>query len=325
MDTIFMKIRTFCALALGLTGTAALAEPIYVQATFTAESSIGEDISGYASGTLDGNIMEVTGPIIVIGTEPDYEGFAETGDWSFNFGDNTGSVIFTSCRPIPGVPDDCADAVNYPDGPIVWDTVSGDPSGFTTTIYVEDDEGEDEPETITFDWRVEEITDVQTTLNLEEPVNGAAHSGIGNLRGWGFNPLGLERIDIYIDGSFAFTAPSGGYRPDVGAAYPDLIGSENSGFSLAYGYSNLSIGQHTVTARAVDRNGDFVERSSTFQVEAFDKKFISSSETVDISEATVAYGDDEITIEGAQISDKQYDLLLKWRTAEQGFEIIEIE
>ena len=240
-------------------------------------------------------------------------------------GNNTGSVIFISCRPLPGIPDDCGDAANYPDGPIVWDTVSGNPMDFTTTIYVEDDEGEDEPETITFTWKVEELNDVQTKLHLEEPVNGAVHSGIGNLRGWAFNPLGLDRVDIYIDGNFAFTAPSGGYRPDVGTANPGLLGADNSGFSLAYGYSNLSVGEHTITARAIDRNGDYVQDSSTFQVEAFDQKFIDSSETVDISDATVSYGADEITIEGAQIADKQYDLLMKWRTAEQGFEIIEID
>jgi hypothetical protein len=162
------------------------------------------------------------------------------------------------------------------------------------------------------------------TVHLEEPINMETHSGVGNLRGWAIAEDGIDRVEIYIDGKYVYDAPYGGSRPDVGDASPDIEGAENSGYSLAFGYSNLSDGEHTIKARAVDLNGDFVEDTSTFTVVGFDEPFIFSNETVDVGDSTISSEGDEISLEDVTVGEKVYDLKLKWRTAEQGFEIIEI-
>lgn len=169
--------------------------------------------------------------------------------------------------------------------------------------------------------RVDETT---FTVSLEEPVDGEPISGVGNLRGFAFAEDGIEKVEIHIDGEYAFDAPYGGSRTDVGAAFPDIAGSENSGFSLAYGYANLSPGTHTITARAINSNGIFREDSATFEVLAFDEQFIFANQVVDLGEGGVPSEDDEIYLEDVEIAGKLYTLRLKWRTATQGFEIVEL-
>ena len=169
-------------------------------------------------------------------------------------------------------------------------------------------------------WPIDQI--IQFILG--EPVDAETHSGIGNLRGWAIAEDGIDRIEIYIDGKYMYDAPYGGDRSDVAEAYPEIEGSEQSGFSLAFGYSNLSVGEHTITARAFDLNGEFLEDTSTFTVEAFDAPFIFSNEIVDVGDSAISAEGDEIFLEDVTIGNQVYDLKLKWRTAEQGFEIIEI-
>lgn len=162
------------------------------------------------------------------------------------------------------------------------------------------------------------------TLSLEEPISDETHGGIGNLRGWAVSPDGIDRIEIFIDGAFAFEAPYGGNRPDVAAAFPETLNSLSSGFSLAYGYSNLLPGEHTITARAHTFLGGQKDSSSTFTVVGFDKIFINANDVVNANNATVTPNGDEISVENISIDGRVYDLIMKWRTAEQGFEIIEI-
>jgi hypothetical protein len=83
-------------------------------------------------------------------------------------------------------------------------------------------------------------------VHLEEPVKGQVHSGIGSLRGWAIAEDGIERVEVYIDGNYAYDAPYGGPRGDVEEKFPEIDGSGQSGFSMAFSYSNLSFGQHTI-------------------------------------------------------------------------------
>lgn len=161
-------------------------------------------------------------------------------------------------------------------------------------------------------------------VSLEEPVKAEVHSGIGNLRGWAIAEEGINRVEIYIDGKYMYDAPYGGERTDVAEAYPNIEGSGQSGFSLAFGYSNLSIGENTITARAFDTLGEHVESSATFEVVAFHKNFISKGDIVDASQANMSASGDEILLDNVSVDGELYELRLKWRTAEQGFEIIEI-
>ena len=159
---------------------------------------------------------------------------------------------------------------------------------------------------------------------LEEPVQGQTHTGVGNLRGWALASAGIERVDIAIDGVVEFSAPYGGVRLDVGGAFPDIADSDASGFSLAYNYSDLAAGTHTISATAFSVSGETKTSSASFTVVRFPQSFMGGQDVVSLDGASCAMSADEISIVDAIVDDAIYDLRLKWRTAEQGFEIIEI-
>ena len=159
---------------------------------------------------------------------------------------------------------------------------------------------------------------------LEEPVAGETHGGVGNLRGWAVASEGIETIEIWIDGAYAFDAPYGGSRGDVRAAFPDVNDSDRSGFSLAYAYSTLTAGTHTIAAVARDRAGDSMESVASFNVVKFAESFISDPNAVNLDGAACSASADEFLLSDALVSGTLYDIVLKWRTAEQGFEIVEI-
>ena len=64
----------------------------------------------------------------------------------------------------------------------------------------------------------------EARIRLEEPVDGKVASGITNIRGWAIASQGIEVIEIFLDGQFAFEVPYGGERKDVESAYPDVTG-----------------------------------------------------------------------------------------------------
>lgn len=161
-------------------------------------------------------------------------------------------------------------------------------------------------------------------VSLEEPLQGQVHSGVGNLRGWAVASEGITKIEILVDGVLEFEAPYGGLRGDVGGAFPDVEGSGNSGFSLAYNYSALAAGPHTVTAIAYNALGETQESSAGFEVVRFDSPFIADPNAVRLNNASCTVSSDEISIVDARVDGSVLDLLLKWRRAEQGFEIVEI-
>jgi len=159
---------------------------------------------------------------------------------------------------------------------------------------------------------------------LEEPVKGQVHTGVGNLRGWAIASEGITKVEILVDGVLAFEAPYGGERGDVGGAFPDVAGSSESGFSLAYNYSSLSAGSHTITAVAHNALGETKKSAAKFEVVRFDSPFISDPNAVNLDTASCTVSSDEISVVDALVEGSVYDLRLKWRTAEQGFEIVEI-
>jgi len=161
-------------------------------------------------------------------------------------------------------------------------------------------------------------------LALEEPVAGSVYSGVGNLRGWSVATVGIDRIEIWFDGVYAFDAPYGGARGDVGNIFPDIDNSARSGFSLAWNYNNMTPGEHVITARAYNQNGQFTESSSTFTVTRFHKPFLGAGDQVDLSSAQCSLSDSQISLGDAVMDGKVYDIFLDWRTAAQDFQIIEI-
>ena len=69
--------------------------------------------------------------------------------------------------------------------------------------------------------------------------------------------------------------------------------------------------------------GATTEATASFEVVRFDSPFIADPNAVNLDSGTCQIAADEISITDALVEDALYDLRLKWRTAEQGFEIIE--
>ena len=161
-------------------------------------------------------------------------------------------------------------------------------------------------------------------LTLEEPLNSETHMGIGNLRGWAVASSGITKVEVLVDGVYVYDAPYGGQRGDVGGAFSEIEDSDKSGFSLAYNYSALSAGEHTVTVVAHSELGDTEQKSATFNVVKFAKNFISDPDAVNLNGATCSVAGDAVKLYDAFFDDVLYDVTLKWRKPGQGFEIIDI-
>ena len=204
---------------------------------------------------------------------------------------------------------------------VVEDLVNG--TSYTFTVSAENEGGEG-PESDPSNAVIPRAPEVFRVL-LEEPVNGGIHSGVGNLRGWAVASSGITKVEILVDGAYAFDAPYGASRADVGGAFPDVDDSSASGYSLAFAYSVLSAGEHSITAVGYSELGDTYQVTNTFTVVKFPtSNFIADPDAVNLSDAACTLQDDEIIVIDALVDGMIYDLTLKWRTAEQGFEIIEI-
>ena len=183
---------------------------------------------------------------------------------------------------------------------------------------------------VTSDCLIEPVFEASVTpgdtlrVSLEEPVKGETYSGVGNLRGWSVATVGVDRVEIWIDGSYAFDAPYGGERVDVRDVFPDIDDSENSGFSTAWNYNLMDLGEHIITVRAYNTNGQYAESSNTFFVTRFHKPYLGTEDEVDLSDAQCSVSDSQISVGDAVMDGQVYDILLDWRTAAQDFQIIEI-
>ena len=163
---------------------------------------------------------------------------------------------------------------------------------------------------------------------IEEPAIGESYSGITNLRGWAVAPAGMTKyyLRVYIDGEFAFNMPQGGARADVGSVYPSYPNSDQSGFSMAFNYKNLTPGEHTIEVVGYDNNGDYNAATVTFNSERFSSDYIGDASQVNLSTATdVGLVDRHtISVTGATLENRRWDFTLKWDQASQSFNTVGI-
>lgn len=160
---------------------------------------------------------------------------------------------------------------------------------------------------------------------LEEPRDGKVTTGVSNLRGWAVGPEGIDRVELFVDGQFAFTIPYGGNRKDVAAVFPGLPDASASGFSQAFNYSNLGSGPHLFTVRAVAPDESFNEASSRFTVNRFTNAFIKDPNQFGLAKATAMVEGDAIRVPGVSVEGRAYELRLEWNTATQNFGIVAID
>lgn len=168
--------------------------------------------------------------------------------------------------------------------------------------------------------------DTSIRVTLEEPVKAGTYAGISNLRGWAAGPNGIEAVEVFIDGAYAFDVPMGGLRKDVGDALPTYPDADFSGYSMAFNYKNLSTGRHELKVKAVDALGNYNETSTYFHTDKFNSVFIADSSEVNLSTADAISQIDEhsLLMYGVSIEGDEWDVTLSWDRASQGFQITEI-
>lgn len=168
-------------------------------------------------------------------------------------------------------------------------------------------------------------------LKFEEPANGSISNGIANIRGWIVSDTPVSRIDLYIDNVLYGAIPHGGIRSLVGNAYPQYPNADQSGFSMAYGFSNLSLGPHTMKVMAYGgAAGLLAEKTSSFSIVAFDQAFIGPSAPVTVGNATfvppgVGLPQKRFQLQDVELNGTSYDLQFEWNPPTQKFEMINID
>ncbi len=169
-------------------------------------------------------------------------------------------------------------------------------------------------------------------LNFEEPIDGRTSNGIANVRGWVVSDTAVTRIDLYVDGVLLGAIPHGGSRPLVGDVHSTFPNSDQSGFSMAYGFSNLSPGGHTMEVRVFDGLGQIAEQTNSFFVAALDSAFIGPLAPINLSGVSFIRpepGDSttflkRFRMNNAVLDGVTYDLLFEWNSATQKFEMIDV-
>ncbi|MGB5064145.1 MAG: hypothetical protein WBQ37_10325, partial [Candidatus Competibacter sp.] len=155
-------------------------------------------------------------------------------------------------------------------------------------------------------------------------MGGGVYSGIANVRGWAVAPQGLQRIELYLDGALQGNIPLGGRRADVGGAYSSYPGSADSGFAMAFNYSTLTVGAHTLTVRAIDAAGAARDTSATVNVVRFANSYMPDPAAVNLDRATLSQTGNTFTIHNLMAEGQSYTIRLAWSPATQGFAIDQI-
>ena len=117
----------------------------------------------------------------------------------------------------------------------------------------------------------------------------------------------------------------GGARGDVAKAYPDFPDADTSGFSMAYNYKGLTPGEYVFTARAISNDGGVAAQNATVKVDRFLSSYIRDGSEVDTSTVSeVSFDDASFTLKGLTVEGRQWDVVMDFDTATQGFEITDI-
>lgn len=165
----------------------------------------------------------------------------------------------------------------------------------------------------------------EVIVRLEEPVSGGVYSGISNIRGFALAPQGIDRVELYVNGQLSTDIPYGGSRGDVANSYPEINDSRLSGFGMTYNYSNLQTGDHTITVRAVSKDGSILEATSDFSVARFHESFFASNSAIKLVNASVGKQNGRVVIQSLSVDGIEYNVTLEWRRQIQGFAIVNIE
>ncbi|MEE4218233.1 MAG: CAP domain-containing protein [Xanthomonadales bacterium] len=160
----------------------------------------------------------------------------------------------------------------------------------------------------------------EITFNIEEPVQDSTRSGIGLVSGWAVSDLGIESVEVFMDGERIGFVPYGSGRGDVGAAFPDIPGSDFSGWGMKWGYGLTPEGEHTLRIVVTEQGGGTASREVTFNTIRFNTEFISDPADVVTAGASIESPvDGRLVITGAEVMGEMVDIELVWDTGSQQF------
>lgn len=89
--------------------------------------------------------------------------------------------------------------------------------------------------------------------SVDRPPMGRVITGVYRISGWLYDPEGVSKIEVLVDGSVAGEAVYGNSRPDVQKIYPEL--GSNLGYHYDLDTTKLSEGEHTITVRETSNSG----------------------------------------------------------------------
>ena len=86
------------------------------------------------------------------------------------------------------------------------------------------------------------------------------------IKGWAISKSNISSIKIYINDKFIGNATLGISRPDVKNVYPSYPNVENSGYSLSFDSSNLSIGTYKIKVVYEGSKGNSISSEGTLEI-----------------------------------------------------------
>ena len=154
----------------------------------------------------------------------------------------------------------------YPDWPGIHNARPGFITGFLASRFTNGPHTV-EIRAVTIDGVVHGVG--RRTININNTINQAPFgftdipdgSGVYNvsgafpISGWAADTDGIARIEVLVDNGIAQGAVFGDPRPDVGESFPDFPGAKFSGWIANLDSTRFENGIHTLTIRAIDKNG----------------------------------------------------------------------
>jgi hypothetical protein len=167
-------------------------------------------------------------------------------------------------------------------------------------------------------------------VNIESPKQGYIYTGISTIRGWAISSVGIQSVELFIDGKFISRLPQGGRRADVGNAYPTFPESENSGFAFAFNYASLptggeansdtvTIGYHEAMVKVTDNDGAVLESVNRFGNSRFltnrfitDDELLNNRDLVNFDLSVILGNGPGFMVLWLLVDGMYYDVLFTW-------------
>lgn len=240
------------------------------------------------------------------GEEGDGDGYATSGDYGGNLGVGGEATTDSSSQTPSSDGDTSSDASSG------WGLTSSDAT--------------DSDDSVADDATATASAEHFAKLFLEVPADGGTYTGIGPIQGWALDDRGTlgSQIDFYIDGVYQGQIAHGDTRSDVGRAYPSVPNANLAGFSSAFTFSALSPGWHEIEIITAASNGKALRASARFRVVRFDAgSYLVGEDAPRFTERCVNRNGGILC--AVKAGDITQAVTLKWSSATQSFEIVDIK